>query len=100
MNFGLSDSCLNQIVSVFKKFPQIEKVIVFGSRVKGSYKNGSDIDLALTGSIDLETLTKIDCKLDDLLLPYTFDIVAVDKIDNPDLVDHINRVGIILYKKK
>ena len=99
MKYGLPEHTIKQIVSVFETIPQLEKVVLFGSRVKGNYKEGSDIDLVLTGRIDLSVLTEIDLKLDDLLLPYTFDIVVFDKINNQDLIEHINRVGIVVYRK-
>ncbi|HIP47690.1 MAG TPA: restriction endonuclease subunit S [Lutibacter sp.] len=96
--YGLKDKHIKAINSVFSKYPQIEKAILYGSRAKGNYRNGSDIDLTLVGNdLDLTTLFKIETKLDDLLLPYKMDLSILHKIENPDLVDHINRVGITFY---
>ncbi|GAB4219829.1 MAG TPA: nucleotidyltransferase domain-containing protein [Spirochaetota bacterium] len=101
MKFGLSEKTIDLICSIFRQYPQIEKVIVYGSRAKGNYKNGSDIDLALIGGDDLtmDVLYKILHELDDLLLPYSFDISLYKFIHDPDLIDHIHRVGLVFYQK-
>ena len=98
MKFGLKEKVISQINSVFAKYPQVEQVIIYGSRAKGNYKNGSDIDLSLKGqNIDLSLMQTIELEIDDLLLPYTFDISIFKQISNPDFIDHINRVGLEFY---
>jgi len=100
MNFGLSEEIINKINNVFKKYDQILEVKIYGSRAMGTYKKGSDIDLTLIGSnIDLKLINKISNELDDLNLPYTFDLSIFAKIDNKDFIDHINKVGILFYSK-
>ena len=42
-HFGITEKSYNYIVAYLKTKPQIEKVILFGSRAKGNYKKGSDI---------------------------------------------------------
>lgn len=97
---GLKSETLEKIIPLFKKFPEIEIVVLYGSRAKGTYKNGSDIDLTFKGkNLTLAMLNKIAIELDDLLLPYTFDISLYEKINNPELLAHINRVGIIFYQR-
>jgi len=99
MKFGLENSIIKQINAVFVKHPQIEKVILYGSRAKGNHKKGSDLDLTLAGeSLTLSLQHQIEIELDDLFLPYTFDISIFNQISNPDLIDHINRVGVVFYK--
>ncbi|MFK5981404.1 MAG: restriction endonuclease subunit S [Flavobacteriaceae bacterium] len=98
--YGLKDKHIKAINSVFSQYPQIGKTILYGSRAKGNYRNGSDIDLTLVGkTLDLTTLFKIETQLDDLLLPYKMDLSILRKIENQDLVDHIKRVGITFYEK-
>ena len=98
--FGLTDIHINLIQSVFKNHGGIVKAILYGSRAKGNYRNGSDIDLTLVGAdLDLSTLLKIENELDDLFLPHKIDLSIFHKIENTDLVEHINRVGIIFYEK-
>jgi len=100
--FGLKESVIERICDVFSRHPQVEKAILYGSRAKGNYKNGSDIDLTLNGGADLtlQVLYKIMDELDDLLLPYTFDLSIFHQISDPDVIDHIRRVGVVFYEKK
>jgi predicted nucleotidyltransferase len=101
MLYGLKDETINQLKGVFLKYPEIDEVVIYGSRAMGNYKKGSDIDITLKGSkLNLGILSKIDLDLDDLLLPYTFDISIFHQIDNPDLINHINRVGKIIFKRE
>ena len=101
MLYGLKENHISAINSVFKQYEDVEKAILYGSRAKGNFRNGSDIDLTLIGcDLDIKTLFKIDNDLDELLLPYKFDLSIFSKIENPDLIDHIKRIGIIFYKKK
>ena len=98
MKFGLKNDVIKQVNSIFTKHPQIKKVIIYGSRAKGNYKTGSDIDLSLMGeALTLSFVHSVELEIDDLLLPYTFDISIFDNISNPDLIEHINRVGLIFY---
>jgi predicted nucleotidyltransferase len=98
MKYGLSSNNLKRITQVLKQFPGIETVYLYGSRAKGNYKPSSDVDLMLKGDkLDLKQLTSVMTELDDLLLPYTFDIAIYHQIENNELLDHIKRVGIDLY---
>lgn len=97
MRFGLSDETIKAILDVFSQFPQIEKAVLFGSRAKGNFKNGSDIDICLFGDIDLPLLQKIELQLDDLSLPYTVDLAVYNSIQNTDLKEHIDRVGVHIH---
>ncbi len=99
--FGLKDSHINSIQSVFKNYDNVEKAILYGSRAKGNYKNGSDIDITLIGdNVDLTTLLKIENDLDDLPIPHKIDLSILHKIKNPDLIDHINRIGVTFYERE
>lgn len=101
MLYGLKEEIINGIKQVFSHYKELDEVIIYGSRAKGDFKRGSDIDLTIKGSdINLNILNKIDMELDDLLLPYTFDLSIFNHIDNPDLVDHIHRIGKIFYSKR
>lgn len=100
MKYGLKESVLARILDVFSRHPKIEKVLLYGSRAKGNYRNGSDIDLTLVGKdISLEDINKLHLELDELYLPYSFDLSIFDKLENRDLIDHINRIGIIIYER-
>ena len=98
--FGLPVAAVEKMRSVFARWPQIEKVILYGSRAKGNFKNGSDIDLTMIGSwLDLQLLWKVDDELDDLLLPWMIDLSIYDLISNAALREHIERVGQVIYQK-
>lgn len=100
LKYGLKQTTIEKINMIFSDRPQIEQVILYGSRAKGNYRNGSDIDLTIKGEgITLSQLLKIETELDDLLLPYKIDLSLLHQIDDPDLIDHIRRVGIVFYEK-
>jgi len=97
--FGLKESTIKKIISVFAKHSEVESAILYGSRAKGNYRKGSDIDLTLTGEkLTYRIVSRIENEIDDLLLPYLFDISILSRISNPDVVEHINRVGQIFYQ--
>jgi type I restriction enzyme S subunit len=99
--YGLKLHTIQAIQNVFVTYPTIEKAILYGSRAKGNYRNGSDIDLTLVGeNLTLSEQFTIETALDDLLLPYKIDLSLYHKMDNPDLLDHIEKVGINFYEKK
>lgn len=98
--FGLKQQHIDLINACFAQYPQIEQVILYGSRAKGNYKNGSDIDLTIRGDLDFRSLLKLENQLDDLLLPYKMDISLHHKINAPDLLEHIQRIGMVFYEKQ
>jgi predicted nucleotidyltransferase len=102
MRFGLDEKTIQQITSVLARYPQVEKALLYGSRAKGTYKTGSDIDLTLVGSeaLTLEILYRIMDDLDDLLLPYSFDLSLFHDIEDPEVVEHIRRAGKVFYEKR
>ena len=100
MLFGLKTETIARIIHVFVGHDEVDEAVLYGSRAKGNYKPGSDIDLTLIGNnLDLKLLNKISLELDDLLLPYTFDLSIYHHITNPDLIAHIERVKKIFYRK-
>lgn len=101
MPYGLNNDTIQKITNVFNNYTELEQVILYGSRAKGNYKKGSDIDLTLLGdNMNLRILNKISIELDDLLLPYKIDLSIYHHIKNQQLIDHINRVGKVVYKRK
>ncbi|MBI3541539.1 MAG: nucleotidyltransferase domain-containing protein [Deltaproteobacteria bacterium] len=97
MNSGILPEHLKKILGILRAYPQIQEVILFGSRAKGNYREGSDIDLALKGkNLDSRLLTLIGIDYDALYLPWKLDVILYDQIENADLKDHIDRVGVNL----
>ena len=100
MPYGLNEKTLENIVEVFSHYPKIEKALLYGSRAKGTYKKGSDIDIALVGkNLNIKELNQIWIELDDLMLPYQFDLTLYNILSNDEFIDHIDRVGIEIYSK-
>jgi len=99
MSYGLSEATIERIWSVLRDYPDVEKAVLYGSRAKGNYKTGSDIDLTLYGeTLTLDHLARISAALDDLLLPYTIDLSIYHRLEDAELLEHINRVGIVFYE--
>src|SRR5690242_11415306 len=101
LRFGLKEETIQKICAVLAHYPSVEKAVLYGSRAKGNYKNGSDIDLTLHGGADLtlHVLYRLSDELDDLLLPYTIDLSIFSQISDPDVIEHIQRVGVTFYEK-
>ncbi|WP_430974051.1 nucleotidyltransferase domain-containing protein [Sunxiuqinia rutila] len=100
MPYGLSDKTRDSLADVFRKYANIEQVILYGSRAKGNYFEGSDIDLTLVGdNLDFSDLQRISVDIDQLNLPYLVDISIFRTLSNNQLIDHIKRVGITIYTK-
>jgi predicted nucleotidyltransferase len=98
--FGLKNSNLIEIRSLLSKFPEIKEVKIFGSRAKGNYKNGSDVDIVLIGDkVTRKIALDISFELnEDTLMPYKFDILNINDIENLELLNHFVRKGITFYK--
>lgn len=97
---GLPEKTILAIQEVFKKQPKVQSAILYGSRAMGNYKKGSDIDLTLQGpELTLTDLLKLESEIDQLLLPYKVDLSLHHQIENPDLLDHIQRMGKIFYRR-
>jgi predicted nucleotidyltransferase len=98
VRFGLTEATIDLLCGVFSDFPEIEKVILYGSRAKGTFRKGSDIDLTLLGdNLDLSTLNRILWAIDDLLIPYKVDLSLYSMIESEELIKHIDRVGKTFY---
>lgn len=101
MKHGLPDDVVGRIREVLARHPDLEEAVLYGSRAKGTHHPGSDIDLTLKGpDLDHGELTEIDNELDDLMLPYRFDLSLFAELSHPGLLDHIQRVGVVLHARE
>ena len=101
MNFGLSEDVIAKFKSVFWKYPEIEEVVIYGSRAKGNYREGSDIDITLVGkNVTEQTRSSVWLDLDDLDTPYLIDLSVFNNLSSKSLVEHILRAGKTFYKKQ
>ncbi len=100
MPYGLSEKTLEDICVVFRFSPAIESAVLYGSRAKGNFKTGSDIDISLIGEeINLFMLNQVSIALENLNLPQQFDLTIKHQIENKELLAHIERIGIVIYQK-
>ena len=98
--FGLKEATIQKMCGVFAAHPQVDEAVLYGSRAKGTYRNGSDIDLTLRGpDLDMTVLYRLLQEIDDLMMPYTVDLSISDHIRDSDLVEHVQRVGVTFYAK-
>ena len=99
--FGLPLAAVEKIRAVFASHPEVELVVLYGSRAKGNYKTGSDIDLTMYGNeLNHNILLKILDELDELLLPWMFDLSIFEQLDHAKLREHIERIGVVFYARE
>lgn len=89
---------LELVRSVLRQHPEIESAILFGSRAKGTHTPRSDVDLALAGPLGALGAEAIAAELEELPLPYRFDVHALATITHTPLLEHIERVGQVIYR--
>jgi predicted nucleotidyltransferase len=99
--YGIPEDSLEKLLGVISREPRVEGIVLYGSRAKGTFRSGSDIDLCLDApDLDYPSLMRMENELDDLLLPWKIDLAVRQRIDNLDLVSHIERVGKPLFKRE
>ena len=89
---------LELLRSVLRQHPEIESATLFGSRAKGTHTPRSDVDLALAGPLGALGAAAIAAELEELPLPYRFDVHALAAITHVPLLEHIKRVGQVIYR--
>jgi uncharacterized protein len=101
MPYGLLNRDMRHILESVRAFPEISQLVLFGSRAKGTYKKASDVDLAIKGpSVTYDTAVRLaDVLNEEKPLPYFFDVIHYESITEQHLIDHIDRVGVVIYSK-
>ena len=97
-NFGIEQRTINELISYFKTKQDIEKVIIFGSRAKGTFSKGSDIDFAILTQ-NHKQFYKISVELDELPTPYKFDVIDYQTLSHEEMKNSIDNEGIVFYEK-
>lgn len=95
MKYNLPERVERDIIKIAKK-NSVKKVILFGSRARGTNSERSDIDLAISGGNALDFYYDIKEKTWTLLM---FDVVELDRGISEELQTEINRDGVILYEE-
>lgn len=100
MQFGLSTDTIQTIRTIFGSNPRIEKAVIYGSKTKGNFKEGLDIDIVLFGkNLELSDSFEIETQLNDMPPPYSFDLSVHHFLKNKELLGHIRDVGKLFYQK-
>lgn len=99
MSAELDEKAWALIREVLRRHPEVSAAVLFGSRAKGMARPESDIDLALEGALTELVAAAIAAELEELPLPYRFDVQALGAIRSPELLAHIARVGRRVYER-
>jgi predicted nucleotidyltransferase len=98
--FGLETGDIGKLVTIFNSNVGVEAAILFGSRAKGTFSPGSDIDIALKGeTLTLNDILALGNEIEELNFPYKIDLVLYHRIENDNLISHIDRVGRVLFHR-
>ena len=100
MSSGLSPAEVDIICHAAKKLMSVREVVLFGSRAKGTFSTGSDVDLAVKGCSTDDAIRLSSILNEETTLPYFFDVVVYETIQSRDLIEHIDRVGMKIYEKQ
>jgi len=99
--FGIEEEILDKIVEIFKKYKQVKKACIFGSRARGDYKRGSDVDICIWLEDDVENpIYKIEDELEEVDTILLFDIVVFSSITKESLKDSIIKEGVVIYERE
>lgn len=98
---GLPDASSEQLLQEIIKTPEVERIVLYGSRALGRQRSGSDVDLCLVApTMPLGELLELGARLDDLLLPWRIDLQLAHLIDHEGLRQHIDRAGQVLWERQ
>lgn len=95
MKFGLKERELDEIKVLYYLFPEIDEIVIFGSRARGDYSRVSDIDIAIKGDVD-KIMYKIRDYFEESSIIYTVDVVNYISISNQNFKENIDSEGIIV----
>ena len=98
--YGMTDEELDLLCSLFARHREIERVILYGSRARGTHKPFSDVDITLLGvGLNRSHLNRLMADIDESSLPYFFDVSLYAKLTNPDLIAQIEKTCVILFQR-
>jgi predicted nucleotidyltransferase len=100
MSSGLSQAEQDVIRKSIETLPSIREAVLFGSRAKGTFSAGSDVDLSVKGCSEEDAVRLSAILNEETTLPYFFDVVVYETIQSHDLIEHIDRVGLKIYEKQ
>ena len=95
MKYNLPDRVLRELSSFARKY-SVTKIILFGSRARGTNTERSDIDIAVYGGNFDGFYWDVKEKINFLLM---FDIVQADSSISDELIKEIEKDGVVIYEK-
>jgi len=99
LTFGLSAAILDELRLVFSRFSAVDRVLIYGSRARGDFRPGSDIDLlVLAPTMAAPELARLWMALDDLPIIFRLDVSLCQEVDNPKLMRNMLADGVTLYQ--
>jgi predicted nucleotidyltransferase len=94
-DFGIPTSSFEIIKDLLRANKKITEAFVFGSRAKGTYRNGSDIDIVIKGEgLSRDDLLNIQLEYDKRMFPWKLDLISFSQISDKAVLEHIERVGV------
>ena len=99
-DFGISQKAMDSLLGIFNNYPDITRILVYGSRAKGTFSDRSDLDLVVMDAIDRKSWGSLWMEINSSDFPSTVDIQVWDDIKNENLKEHIQRVGKVFYTAK
>ena len=101
MKDAVPPSLAEEIRAVFRRHPQVQRATLFGSRAKGNFREGSDIDLSLEGdALESRHLATMLGELEETLIPKKVDLLLKKTLRHQELMDHIELVGVVFYDRE
>ena len=95
MKYNLPDRVLRELSSFAQKY-SVTKIILFGSRARGTNTERSDIDIAVYGGNFDGFYWDVKEKINSLLM---FDIVQADSSISDEFINEIEKDGVVIYEK-
>ncbi len=97
-NFGLPQRTIDELLQYFSSKQDVEKVVIYGSRTKGTFHRGSDIDFAVWTD-NHEEFFRIAGELDELPTPYKYDVLDYKTLTHEGMKNSVDKDGIVFYEK-
>ncbi|WAM31127.1 nucleotidyltransferase domain-containing protein [Caldicellulosiruptor naganoensis] len=99
--FGIEEEILDKIIEIFKKYKQVKKACIFGSRARGDFKKASDVDICIWLEDNGENpIYKIEDELEEVNTILLFDIVTFNSITKESLKESIMKEGVVIYERE
>lgn len=99
--YGLTEQSYNELMQILASFPEIEEVIIYGSRARGDYWRASDIDLSIKGKdFNRHVLALLNDKLYNSHIPQICDTHIYTNVKNSKFKDNIERDGQVIYRRE